>query len=166
MKTYLALICAILLCVTLSSGQTSEKTKLNAVSLELGRTGLVCNINVDHRLATKNFGFQFGAGSNFGKYLNLKSVGGGGYYLIGKTNNFFELGLNLQYLVVNEISDDQRSPADIFIFPDYAVKTLFPSLNLGYRLYRKNTLFKIGFSPGVIESKLIPGGYMSYGFAF
>ena len=166
MKTYLTSIGAILFCVTFCRGQTSGKPKLNAASLELGKTGLIYNLYFDHRLATRNVGFRLGAGSNLGKYINLISVGGGGYHLMGKTKNFFELGLDFQYQVVDEISDDQRVAADIFIFPNYPVKTLCPSLNVGYRLYGERTLFRVGFSPGVIKSKLIPGGYISYGFTF
>ena len=105
-------------------------------------------------------------GSNFAQYLNLKTAGGGGYYLLGRQNRFLELGIDLQYLVVEEISDDQRGLADIFVYPNYSIKTLYPSLNIGYRRYGKNGLFRVGFSPGIIKSKLIPGGYISYGFTF
>lgn len=166
MKTYLASIGAILLCVTLCSAQTSDKPKLNAVSFELGKTGLIYNLNFDHKLATKNFGFRLGAGSNLGHYLNAISIGGGGYHLIGRTENFFELGLDIQYLIVDEVSDDQRGFASIFIYPNYSIKTLYPSLNLGYRRYGKNALFRVGFSPGIIKGELMPGGYISYGFTF
>jgi hypothetical protein len=165
MKTCLAFIAAIL-CVTECTGQTSEKPNLNAVSLELGKTGLIYNLNYDHKLASKNFGFRIGPGSNLGQYLNVISVGAGGYYLAGSKNKFFELGLDLQYLIADEVSDDQEGIASIFIYPNYSIKTVYPSLNLGYRRYRKNTLFRVGFSPGLIRSELIPGGYISYGFAF
>jgi len=137
---------------------------MNAVSFELGKTGLIYNLTFDHKPSRKHFGIRVGAGSNFGKYLNAISIGGGGYYLIGRENHFFELGVDLQYLVVDEVSDDQKGFA--FVYPDYSVKTFYPSVNLGYRVYGKRTLFRIGFSPGLIESNVVPGGFLSFGLRF
>jgi hypothetical protein len=162
MKSLSTAICALLISVTVCKAQT--KAKLNAVSFELGKTGLIYNLTFDHKAATKNLGFRLGAGSNFAQYLNAISVGGGGYYLVGKTSRFFELGVDLQYLIVDEVSDDQKSFS--FVYPDYSIKTIYPSLNLGYRAYGKRTLFRIGFSPGLIESDFVPGGYVSYGLRF
>jgi hypothetical protein len=166
MKTYFATLFAILLCVTLCSAQTSERQNLNAVSIELGKTGVIYSLNFDHKFATKNFGFRLGAGSNLGQYLNVTSAGAGAFQLIGTKNKFLELGLDMQYLEVDEVSDDQKGFASIFVYPNYSIKTLYPSLNLGYRRYGKNTLFRVGLSPGLIKSELIPGGYISYGFTF
>ena len=166
MKHTLTTVFAILSFVTLCFAQTTEKPKHNALSFELGKTGLIHSLNYDHKVAGKNFGFRISVGSNFAQYLNLKTAGGGGYYLLGRQNRFLELGIDLQYLVVEEISDDQRGLADIFVYPNYSIKTLYPSLNIGYRRYGKNGLFRVGFSPGIIKSKLIPGGYISYGFTF
>lgn len=162
MKSLLTAISAILISVTLCSAQTTSKT--NAISFELGKTGIIYNLTFDHKVATKNLGFRLGIGSNFARYLNAFVVGGGGYYLVGKTNRFLELGLDLQYLNVDEVSDDQKGFA--FIFPDYSIKTFYPSLNLGYRAYGKQTLFRIGFSPGIIDNDFVPGGYMSFGLRF
>ncbi|HEX8315275.1 MAG TPA: hypothetical protein VF609_09790 [Flavisolibacter sp.] len=166
MKIYLASVVVILLCATLCSAQTTDKPKLSAVSFELGKTGLIYNVNFDHKLASKNFGFRLGAGSNFGQYLSVISVGGGGYHLIGRTKNFFELGLDIQYLIADEVSDDQKDFASIFVYPDYSTKTIYQSLNFGYRRYGKNTMFRVGLSPGIIKGELIPGGYISCGFSF
>jgi hypothetical protein len=164
MKHNLTTILAILSCVPLCFAQTTAKLKHTVLSFELGKTGLVYNINFDHKLAGKNLGFRLGAGSNFAKYLNAVAVGGGGYYLAGKQNRFFELGVDLQYLVVNEVSDDQKGFS--FIYPDYSIKTFYPSLNLGYRSYGKRMMFRVGFSPGLIDTELVPGGYISYGLTF
>lgn len=166
MKTCSSSILAIFLCVTLCNAQTNENAKMNAISFELGKTGFIYNLNVDHKLVSKNFGFRFGAGSNLGQYLNAISVGGGSYYLRGRQNSFFELGLDIQYLLVDEVSDDQKGFASIFVYPDYPIKTIYPSINLGYRRYGKNSLFRVGLAPGMIQGKLIPGGYISYGFTF
>ena len=166
MKHTLTTIFVLFICVTICNAQKAEKTKLNALSFELGKTGLIYNLNFDHKLASKNFGFRVGAGSNLGQYLNVVSLGGGGYYLVGSKTNFFELGLEMQYLIVDEVSDDQKDFASIFVYPNYSIKTIYPSLNLGYRWYGKNALFRVGFSPGIIKSELIPGGYVSYGITF
>jgi hypothetical protein len=162
MKSLLTAISAILVSVTLCNAQTTSKT--NAVSFELGKTGLIYNLTFDHKASTKNFGFRLGVGSNLAKYLNAIAVGGGGYYLIGKTNRFLEFGADLQYLIVDEVSDDQKGFA--FVYPDYSIETFYPSLNVGYRAYGKRTLFRIGFSPGIIENDFVPGGYMSFGLRF
>jgi len=162
MKSLLTAVCAILINATLCSAQTTSKT--NAISFELGKTGLIYNLTFDHKAATKNFGFRFGIGSNLATYLKAITVGGGGYYLVGKTNRFLELGLDLQYLIVDEVSDDQRGFS--FVYPGYSIKTFYPSLNLGYRAYGKRTLFRIGFSPGLIDSDLVLGGYLSFGLRF
>jgi hypothetical protein len=166
MKSLLTATCAILISVTLCNAQSNEKSKLSAVSFELGKTGLIYNLNFDHKLASKNFGFRVGAGSNLGMYLTLISVGGGGYQLIGNKNKFFELGLDIQYLIVDEVSDDQKGFASIFVYPNYSINTLYPSVNLGYRRYGNKTLFRAGLAPGFINSKVIPGGYLSFGLTF
>ncbi len=164
MKHILSTVIAILSCVTLCSAQTTLKQKKNALSFELGKTGLIYNLNFDHKPAGRNFGFRFGAGSNFARYLHAISVGGGFYFLAGKQSRFFELGADLQYLSVDEVSDDQKGFS--FVYPNYSMKALYPSLNLGFRSYMKRTMFRAGISPGLIDSRVIPGGYISYGFTF
>ncbi len=166
MKLTLTTIFILFSCGTFCNAQTTEKPKLNALSFELGKTGFIYNLNFDHKVASKRFGFRAGAGSNFGQHLNVISVGCGGYHLLGSKNKFFELGLDIHYLIVNEESDDQRGFASIFVYPNYAIKTIYPSLNLGYRYYGKNALFRVGLSPGKIKNQLIPGGYISYGITF
>ncbi len=164
MKLTTTTILAIFTGLTMCNAQTTAKPKRNALSFELGKNGLIYNLNFDHKILSKNFGFRLGAGSNLANYLNAVTVGGGGYHLIGKTKRFLELGVDLQYLIVDEVSDDQRGFA--FVYPNYSIKTLYPSSNLGYRSYGKKTLFRVGFSPGLIKSEFIPGGYISYGVTF
>ena len=161
-KSLSCAICTILFSVTLCNAQTTYKP--NAFSFELGKTGLIYNLTFDRKAEATNFGFRLGFGSNFAKYLNAITAGAGGYYLIGNTNRFFELGADFQYLVVDEVSDDQKGFS--LIYPDYSVKTFYPSLNLGYRAYSKRTLFRIGLSPGVIDNDFVPGGYISLGLRF
>ncbi len=166
MKHITATVICIFLITTFCFAQTTETPKQNAVSFEFGKTGLIYNLNFDHRFAGRNLGLRLGAGSNFGKYLNIITTGGGGYYLLGKQNHLLELGLDLHYLVVKELSEDQRGIADIVVYPNYPTNTLYTSLNIGYRRYGQNTLFRVGLSPGIIKNEIIPGGYISYGFLF
>lgn len=160
MKTVITIILTILT----GAMPCSAQTKPNSISLELGKTGLIYNLAFDHKLSKNNPGIRILAGSNFGRYLQATSAGAGVYYLVGKSKNHFEIGVDLQYLVVDEVSDDQRGLP--LIYPDHSVKTFYPNLNLGYRLYGKQTLFRIGLSPGVIEGDFAPGGYIGLGVRF
>ncbi len=150
--------------VNISFGQ--GKSKLQTISLEIGKTGLIYNINYDHKLSDKNFGLRIGVGSNAGQYLRLFSFGGGAYYLFGSSNKFFELGSELNYLSVEEISDDQKSFISLVIYPNYSTKTFYASLYAGYRKYTKKTLFRIGIAPGFTKDEFIPGGYIGFGIIF
>lgn len=164
MKQILTTIVALFFCGTSCFAQTTWKSNHNALSFEVGKTGLIYNLNFDHRITGRNFGFRLGLGSNFAKYLNAKTFGGGSYYLAGKQNKFLEAGLDLHYLIVDEVSDDQKGFS--FVYPDYSIKTFYPTVNLGYRSYGKRTMFRVGLSPGMINSDLVPGGYISYGLTF
>jgi len=72
------------------------------------------------------------------------------------------LGIDIQYLIIDEVSDDQKGFA--FVYPDFTTKTIFTSLNLGYRKYSKSSVFRIGVAPGFTEHGFLPGGYLSLGF--
>ena len=144
--------------------QTVSNSRNNSLSLELGKTGLIYNLNFDHRFQDKDFGFRFGIGSNFAKYLQAFTTGAGGYYLVGHEINFLELGIDLSYLSVDEVSDDQKGFS--LIYPNYSIKTFYASANVGYRRYGKSTLFRIGVSPGFIKNEFVPGGYISFGLTF
>ena len=149
---------------TVCNAQAVTKLKDNALSFELGKTGLIYNINFDHKFKDHNFGLRVCMGSNFYKYLTLFTTGAGGYYLKRIQNNFLELGVDINYLTVDEVSDDQKGVT--LIYPNYAVNTYYASANIGYRRYGKKTLFRIGFSPGIIKNDFLPGGYISYGLTF
>ena len=142
MKSLLSAFFTLLISTTFCNAQKTAKPQLNAISLELGKTGLIYNIVFDHRLKNKNFGIRVDIGSNFLQYLSLLTTGAGGYYLVGKRKSFLELGIDINYLSVDEVSDDQRGIT--FVYPDYTVKTLYTSLNVGYKKYSNKTLFRIG----------------------
>lgn len=138
---------------------SQQKASVKALSFELGKTGIIFNLNYDQKFS--KFGFRIGAGSNFNKYLKAITFGGGGFYLMGKEKNFFEVGAELNYLSVEEFSNDQRSFS--LIYPNHETKTFLANINLGYRNYFKKLLFRIGASPGVTKNEFIPGGYVSIG---
>jgi hypothetical protein len=55
----------------------NRAVKQNALSLEIGKTGLIYNLRYDRLLQGDKFGFIASAGSNFGKYISYYSAGGG-----------------------------------------------------------------------------------------
>ena len=146
------------------NAQTLCNPKNNAISFELGKSGLIYNLNFDYKFQDKSFGIRLGLGSNFSKNLQAFMTGGGGYYLFGHETHFFELGIDLNYLSITEASDDQKGVS--LIYPDYPIKTFYTSGNIGYRKYGKKTLFRIGISPGLIKNDFLPGGYVSFGLTF
>lgn len=150
----------------LNNSYAQNNNKLQAISFEIGKTGLIYNLNYDHKISEKKFGFRIGVGSNPGRYIELFSVGGGAYYLFGNTNKFFELGGDLNYLSVDEISDDQKGFANMVVYPNYSTKTFYASLNAGFRKYNKKSLFRMGIAPGYTRDEFIPGGYVSFGILF
>jgi hypothetical protein len=164
MRIYLTTSILLLFCAIFCQAQKPGKLNTNALSFELGKTGLICNVSYDHKFGVKNFGIRAIAGYNFSNYVNAKSFGGGVYYLLGKANRFFEVGADLHYLIIFEETDDQKSVP--LVYPDYSTKTFYPSLNFGYRLYGEITVFRVGISPGLIDSKFVPGGYIGFGLTF
>jgi len=144
-------------------GQTTEKSRFNALSFEVGKTGLIYSLSFDRRFRN-NFGLRIIAGTNFSSYLKAFSTFCGGYYLFEKDNNAFELGIDIGYLSVDQIGRSQRNLA--FIFPDYSIKTYYTNLNIGYRKYMNKHLFRIGAAPGYSKSGPLPGAYISYGITF
>jgi len=163
MKPYLTAIIAII-CFNLCKAQTAETRSINALSLEIGKTGLIFNLNYDHKIKNTKVGFRVGFGASPRSHIGAVTAGGGGYFLAGSSSQFLELGVDLQYLVVDEESDDQKGFP--FVYPNYSIKTLYPSLNVGYRTYGKKSLFRIGLAPGIIDGKFVPGGYISFGITF
>lgn len=163
MRHYFFIFIFFFLSFSVSHAQTKVKTKLNALSFELGKTGLIYNISYDHLFPGKNTGLRVVAGSNFGKYLNAVSAGAGGYLLKGEKQQL-ELGVDISYLSVDEVSDDQKGFT--LIYPDYSIKTFYLSGNIGYRKYNPKSLFRVGLSPGFIKNKFLPGAYISLGLRF
>lgn len=161
---YFSFLLFYFLITTSCEAQTGSNSKNNGISFELGKSGLMYNLNFDHKFYNKKFGFRLGAGSYFSKYLNSIKTGGGIYYLFGLKTNFFETGIDMDYLSVTKRSDDQLGVS--LFYPNYPIKTYYASANIGYRRYGQKTLFRIGISPGFIKNDFIPGGYVSMGLIF
>lgn len=135
-----------------------------SLSVEAGKTGTIFNIVYDQPIGNKNWGVRGSLGSNFAKYLQAKMAGGGIYHLFGNKKKFLELGVDLHYLVIDEVSDDQRGVT--LVFPNHSISTLYASANIGYRTYGRKNIFRVGLAPGFTEEGFIPGGYLSYGLQF
>lgn len=149
-------------CVLPSTLKAQEKLHGNTLSLELGKNGLQYQLSFDHRFAKTAFGYRIAAGSNFGRYLRSYAVAAGGYYLVGKRRLALELGADMNYLNIEEISDDQRG--FVFISPDYTAKGFAANLILGFRVTGKHTLFRMGYAPMTFRQRMIQGAYLSFGF--
>jgi len=142
-----------------------KKIQQNSLALELGKSGLIYNLFFDKLFNDALFGIKVGLGSNFGKYTRALMFQAGGYRLFGKKNRFFETGIDLHYLDINEESDDQFGISS-FVYPNYSTNTLYITFNAGYRNIYRKTIFRIGASPGFTKKEFIPGGYISFGLRF
>lgn len=140
----------------------AQNKQTQSLSAELGKNGLLVSIIYDYQFSTSHFGLRAGAGSNFAKYLQAYTATIGGYKLFGTNNRYFELGADIQYLDIDEVSDDQKGFT--LVYPDFSTSTLYPSLNIGYRKYNKKSIFRAGVSPGFTKHGFLPGAYLSFGF--
>jgi len=131
---------------------------------ELGKNGIMIHAGYDRQFSGKRTGIRVGAGTNFDRYLKAYAITAGIYTLAGKRLHFFEAGMDIQYIDIDKISDDQRGFG--FIYPDYTVAAIYPSLNAGYRFMSRKFLFRTGFAPGVIKNDFIPGVYVSFGYSW
>lgn len=146
-----------------SNSQSTQKR--NAVSIELGKTGMIYNLVFDREIKSK-FGLRVGVGSNLGQYRSLFTSLLGGYYLPGKTKKLMELGLDVHYLNVDVISDDQRGFAELFSYPGYPIQTWYLTGNIGYRRSGDKLIFRVGVAPGINKEEFTPGAYLSLGIRF
>lgn len=146
---------------TICKGQSNRDVKNNALSIELGKVGFIFNATFDHQFKKKKYGYKLGIGSNFLKYQQVFQAGGGLYYLKGSKNNYAEIGLDLSYFNYSLISNDQKSFSLLLI--DKPIKTIYSNLNIGYRFSGDKNIFRIGISPGLMNTGFLLGGYISYG---
>ena len=145
-----------------SNAQTNLSKHNDAISFEVGKTGLLYNLSYDYKINHR--GLRVNIGSNFSNKLSVFTTGVGAYYLSGKKNSFLEIGIDLNYLSVEEISDDQKGIS--LFYPDYTIQSYYTSANIGFRKYSNNLMFRIGISPGFNKKEFLMGGYFSLGISF
>jgi hypothetical protein len=162
MRLVLVLLFSSAIISTYAQRKTNEELK--TVSAELGKVGLLFNLSFDYRWKNSPFGGRVFLGSNFARYLSAATAGLGGYAVFGSKWHMLETGVDIAYLDISEISDDQFGFA--LIYPSYSIKGISTSLNVGYRNRYKDNIFRIGVSPTILKDVFIPGGYFSYGRGF
>ena len=67
----------------------AQDKSVQSLSVELGKNGLIVNIIYDYQFLKYQFGFRAGAGTNFAKYLQARTITAGGYKLFGKEKKIF-----------------------------------------------------------------------------
>lgn len=129
----------------------------NAIYLELGGNSFVYSFNYDRIVPlSQRTKIALGAGL---EAVSSISINGVNYdaslcltpavnFLFGKKSSHFETGLAL--------------------FVPFSTNMAFPSIRIGYRYqpWEKGFLFRIGFTPLLISSILVPWGGISLGYAF
>ncbi len=78
-RFYSMLIIFFIISLLQSNAQTNYSKQYQAISFELGNTGLLYNLTYDYKLTNK--GFRVVAGSNFSNNLSVYTTGVGAYYL-------------------------------------------------------------------------------------
>lgn len=140
-------------------GQNNTKT----IIAEVGKNGLVFNLLYDHLFDQKKWGFHAGGGTTLiNTNFELRTATVGLFKLIGKKQNFLELGLDAQYHYAYEYADDVKGVT--LVAPVFTYEGVYCFAVIGYRHFTERRLFRIGFSPGVVEKEFIPGAYIGYGF--
>ncbi|HMS29726.1 MAG TPA: hypothetical protein PKD32_07735 [Saprospiraceae bacterium] len=165
MTKAILLVCLICSFTFESKAQENDHFRRNALYLELGKNGLLINAVYDHTMQQKMYGIQFNLGSNFGANTIALTIGSGIYKLIGNHRQFLEFGLDLKYFILSIVHDDVIGLSDL-VYPGKSIRTIYPSVNCGYRNFGTKTVFRMGLSPGYIDRKVFLGAYISFGFRF
>lgn len=147
--------------LTYSQKDTVQKNMKTLIG-EFGKNGLIFNLLYDHYFYKKHFGFHGGAGTTiFNHKFELRTVTAGFYFLIGRKNEFYDLGMELQYHYADLLADDVKG--FIFVDPSVSYEGVFPFLTVGYRRYSKKGVLRLGLSEGLIKKEFITGAYVGYG---
>ena len=160
-------ICALVLLLLLTKPASSQagKSLRYSLSAEIGKTGLIYSVVFDNGLKDPRYGLRGGMGSNFGKYREAIMGLVGAYRLFGKGFHQFETGLDIHYLHIDIVSNDQQGASSL-LYPNYSTQTFYITINAGYRMKLGKVLFRVGAAPGFTKDEFIPGGYVSGGFRF
>lgn len=155
----------LLVCMCCITSVSFAQTAAKSLYFELGGAGLA-TVNYDMRFQKKNDGFGFKVG--FGGFKIAESnallVPVGINYLIGKDNrNYFEVGLGLTIVTVNErYYNNGETTRDRF-------SSTFGHAFFGYRLQPKDGgfLFRAGLTPVFDGYSFIPyWAGVSFGYKF
>jgi hypothetical protein len=165
MKTIFVFILVSFLSIHLFSQSKVPPVPKYSLSVELGKSGLIYSVVFDNALKDRRYGLRGGFGGNFGKYTEVIMAQVGAYRLFGAKLNFFETGIDLHYLSIDIISDDQVG-ASSFVYPDYTTQTYYVTFNAGYRARMGKMLLRVGAAPGFTKDEFIPGAYISAGVCF
>ena len=147
----------------LSSTGFSQQ-RVNAFSIELGRTRNIGNLSFDHRISYGHFGVRSFVGFPLTRSQSVFTIGSGAYHLWGKGNHFLETGLDIGYLNIGK--ETSGEPASELFRLNFPTKTAFAAVNLGYRYYGKKTLVRVGGSPYYIHEGIFLGAFFSLGLTF
>lgn len=165
MKKMFVFIVVSFLSVKLFSQLKPTPAPKYSLSVELGKSGLIYSVVFDNALKDRRYGLRGGFGGNFGKYTEVIMAQVGAYRLFGTKSNFFETGIDLHYLSIDIVSDDQVGISS-FVYPDYTTQTYYVTFNAGYRARMGKFLFRAGAAPGFTKDEFIPGAYISAGVCF
>lgn len=136
---------------------TPRHLAANSIYLELGGNSFLYSFNYDRIIPlSRSTKLALGAGVETLSSIKINDVNYNGAlclspsvnFLFGSKSSHFETGLAL--------------------FVPFSTNMTFPSIRIGYRYQplEKGFLFRVGFTPMLISSVLIPWAGISVGYAF
>tara|TARA_B100000809_G_C15139196_1_gene532173 strand:- start:5749 stop:6237 length:489 start_codon:yes stop_codon:yes gene_type:complete len=162
MKTLLSSILICVSCVLLGQGDASDlkpSIRKNAFYLELGGNGFYYSVNYDRifsisKIAHLSLRAGFAASPEFGSGYNSYVVPLEANLLLGKENDFFELGVGKS--IISERSNNSEN---------------ISTFRLGYRyISDKGLMIRIGIVPFILplfgNDVVVIWGGLSVGFSF
>ncbi len=162
MKILLLLFPLFIIRCPVFSQNKNESPKFNVVSFQIGKQGILFNVNYDHKFQNKNWGYKLETSANLFKGFQLNTFSIGSYILKGNSIKNLELGFDINYLYTWTSQDDVKG-ANVTFFPEENFNTLYPNLNIGYRKYYQKGMFRVGFAPGYFRDRFLYDGYISIG---
>ena len=157
-----SLLSILLLVSNLALSQDTVQSNMRTLIAEFGKNGLILNVLYDQYFFKSHFGFHAGAGTTiFNRRSELRSLTAGFYFLIGRKNEFYDLGMELQFHDAYIHADDVRG---FYLFdPAETYRGVFPVLTVGYRSYSHKGVLRLGFAEGLINRIFVTGVYVGYG---
>jgi hypothetical protein len=156
----------VLVSIGFSSQTIKGQTKTSqAVFVEVKGSGINLTLNYDARFSKQinGIGGRIGFGYFGGKYQNAINIPIEANYLLGKGNNFCEIGMGAVWSEYNVESDDQSGLAKVYLteLQGWAFTVI-----TGYRYqHAGRILFRINFTPVFSEEKIYPLAGFSLGYS-